>query len=226
MHLFETDGSRCHTWFWVQPRGAACAACLVSVGCGSEAADKHEEPVDPCANVVAIDPTSLIDDFEDQDANLPMVAGRSGSWWAADDATAGAVFEPQGDVNPELLPEARCASRFALRVSGSGFTDWGAMIGTVRRPRYPSGDGPSNRHRSALRAHVQLSASECVRLLVGRCKVLLSQMPTPTLAKNRGTTSSPSRRLTWSWPKKSRGPLTSVAPMPSINMGSMLLSGS
>ena len=134
MHQFEVGGAPRHNRSGQRPASAAATACVFSLclgaqGCGSDPAGKHEELGDPCASAGPIDPTSLIDDFEDQDANLPMVAGRSGSWWAADDETPNASFEPQDELVPELLPEPRCSSQLALRVSGSGFTNWGSMIG-------------------------------------------------------------------------------------------------
>ena len=83
----------------------------------------------------AIDPTAMIDDFEDGEPLLPMRDGRDGGWWTAADQTVGGTMVPEqsdlsGDLaSPELLPEERCGSKFAMRVSGQGFTDWGAVLG-------------------------------------------------------------------------------------------------
>lgn len=79
----------------------------------------------------AIDPTAVIDDLEDQNASILPVSGRSGGWWTAGDETPGATIVPAlGDpALPELIPGERCGSRFAMRVTGQGFNDWGAMLG-------------------------------------------------------------------------------------------------
>jgi hypothetical protein len=75
-----------------------------------------------------LDPTLLIDDFEHTSANLPLIAGRIGSWYAAGDATAGAIIQPMGAAMPELIPGGRCGSRKALHLTGSGFLDWGSQV--------------------------------------------------------------------------------------------------
>lgn len=83
-----------------------------------------------------IDPTALIDDFEDGDGLVPHVDGRSGAWWTAADDTGGTLVPEQTAITnmpatPEPLSEPRCGSHFALRVSGEGFTDWGASFGVA-----------------------------------------------------------------------------------------------
>ena len=83
----------------------------------------------------AIDPTAVIDDMEDGDEYLTEVADRNGGWWTAGDDTVGASMVPvQTELTdelarPEAIPEPRCGSHYAMRVTGQGFTDWGAVIG-------------------------------------------------------------------------------------------------
>ena len=85
----------------------------------------------------AIDPTAIIDDMEDKDGFVADVAGRSGGWWTAGDETVGASMVPvQTDITgdlalPEPLAEPRCGSHYAMRVTGQGFTDWGAVLGVA-----------------------------------------------------------------------------------------------
>jgi hypothetical protein len=82
----------------------------------------------------AIDPTATIDNLEDGDANL-AIGDHTGGWWTASDDTPGGSMVPvQTEISgelarPELLPEERCGSLMAMRVTGQGFTDWGAVIG-------------------------------------------------------------------------------------------------
>ena len=75
-----------------------------------------------------VDPTLLIDDFEDATSGVPLIAGRSGGWYASGDATPTAIMQPLGSAAPEPIPGGRCGSRHALHVTGSGFLDWGSQI--------------------------------------------------------------------------------------------------
>jgi len=77
-------------------------------------------------------PNALLDDFEDGDAVLALVAQRNGSWFVATDGTSGGKSHPgAGPANPERLVPARCDSLFALHFSGQGFVIWGAVAGAV-----------------------------------------------------------------------------------------------
>jgi hypothetical protein len=79
----------------------------------------------------AIDPTALIDDMEDQNSAISPIDGRSGGWWTAGDETPSAtIVPPQGSpALPELVPGGRCGSQYAMRVTGQGFSEWGALLG-------------------------------------------------------------------------------------------------
>jgi hypothetical protein len=76
-----------------------------------------------------IDPTAVIDDLEDGNGSLPAIATRNGSWWISTDMTAGTI-EPPPDASPpaERILGGRCDSEYAMRVTGSGFTEWGAVL--------------------------------------------------------------------------------------------------
>ena len=89
----------------------------------------------PGANCVAatgpVDPSALLDDFEDTDAAMPFIAGRMGGWFTAGDGTPSAILDPSGAAAPEPIPGGRCGSRRALHVTGAGFNDWGSLVGVA-----------------------------------------------------------------------------------------------
>jgi hypothetical protein len=86
----------------------------------------------------------LIDDMEGGTGSILASKGRVGAWYTYNDGTAGAVETPPAGepfVPSELSP-ARETSHFAARMSGSGFTTWGAGMGlNLNDPG--SGDGGS-----------------------------------------------------------------------------------
>lgn len=118
----------------------------------------------PSPNEV-IDPTAVIDDFEDGDANLPAIGGRNGGWWTAGDATLGASMVPeQTDLSgelaaPELLPKPRCGSHYAMRVTGQGFSDWGAALGAAFAwGTQPNGDSGTVAYDASSRTGIEFWA--------------------------------------------------------------------
>ena len=87
----------------------------------SEADAAPEEPDAPAGEVV-----DLVDDLEDGDDLIYESSGppeRKGYWYTANDGTG--TQEPA-----PLLPVAGGAegSKFSMRTTGSGFTDWGAKV--------------------------------------------------------------------------------------------------
>jgi hypothetical protein len=74
-------------------------------------------------------PEPLLDDFEDGDSQVLLVAGRNGAWFAANDGTALQTPDPHVDTLPALLTPPNGASLRALHTSGAGFTVWGALVG-------------------------------------------------------------------------------------------------
>lgn len=76
-----------------------------------------------------VDPTALIDDMEDGNGALPQISTRNGSWWISTD-TSGGMIDPPADASPpaERILGGRCDSEYAMRVTGSGFTEWGAVL--------------------------------------------------------------------------------------------------
>jgi hypothetical protein len=76
-----------------------------------------------------IDPTELIDDLEDRDGFIAQTGGRNGGWSVYSDNTGG-TLEPAAGSNraPARIVGGRCGSAYAMRVTGQGFTDWGAGV--------------------------------------------------------------------------------------------------
>lgn len=77
-----------------------------------------------------IDPTAVIDDIEDGDGVIAQTAGRNGSWWVVADGSLGGTIMPPSDQAPsaERIPGGHCGSSYAMRLTGQGFTDWGATL--------------------------------------------------------------------------------------------------
>jgi len=81
-----------------------------------------------------------LDDMEDGDARILGRDGRMGQWYTYHDTTEGTLNPDQGTTpTMEPIPGARCGtSTKAMRVTGSGFSDWGAGFGFDLR--YGTGD--------------------------------------------------------------------------------------
>jgi len=76
----------------------------------------------------AIDPTAVIDDMETPDPATVRAAGRSGAWWAGGDtASPGASIQPNGDAAAEMIPGGRCGSKYAMHVTGHGYSMWAVL---------------------------------------------------------------------------------------------------
>lgn len=69
----------------------------------------------------------LIDDVEGKFPLLPERSGRNGAWYMIHDFSYG---QASSGAFQQLNPEAP-ESLYAARVSGSGFTDWGAQLGVT-----------------------------------------------------------------------------------------------
>lgn len=81
----------------------------------------------------------LIDDLEDGDGSAGVVLGQPNSWWIASDGS-GTVAPPADAVPaPQAIPGGRSASQRAMRVTGSGFTVWGADVSVGMTEDGPQG---------------------------------------------------------------------------------------
>jgi hypothetical protein len=76
----------------------------------------------------------LIDDFEDGNAQLPAIGGRQADWWlTTDESPEGMVSPLPGAMLPERIIGGRCGSLYALRMSGQGYAEWGAVMSANMR---------------------------------------------------------------------------------------------
>lgn len=127
---------------WRPNRNAAALAavlgCLPALGCSD---DSHRlggatesstadgaRIIGSCAQGAELE---LLDNMEDGDGAIEMVARRGGVWFAFNDETEGSQLPDSNDetfVMSELVP-ARLGSHYAAHTQGHGFTDWGAGIG-------------------------------------------------------------------------------------------------
>ncbi|MGC4086618.1 MAG: hypothetical protein QM756_01735 [Polyangiaceae bacterium] len=84
---------------------------------------------DAAAAFMPIDPTAMLDDLEDGNGAIARVGKRNGSWWVSTDGTAGTITPPADQPPiPEKILGGRCGSKLAIRLTGSGFTNWGAVM--------------------------------------------------------------------------------------------------
>src|SRR5436190_6265902 len=74
-----------------------------------------------------------IDDLEDGDGAICDTADsamRKGNWFTLGDGTSSQLVPaPGAPFTPTLIPGGRDGSDYAARMTGSGFTDWGALMG-------------------------------------------------------------------------------------------------
>jgi hypothetical protein len=71
----------------------------------------------------------MIDDFEDGDGLILIVAGRNGAWYASNDGTSMQTPKPGTSLVPTDLKPARDMSTRGARTTGGPFNNWGALIG-------------------------------------------------------------------------------------------------
>lgn len=124
-------------------RAAACGslnatACLAQPGChlATTAATDGGPPVEGGAPTPGTcqDPTVpaqlVIDDMEDQTQGISG-SDSYGGWYVYNDETVGAHMTPPPSTpfTMEPIPGGRCASEYAMRLSGTGFSNWGAGMG-------------------------------------------------------------------------------------------------
>jgi len=95
--------------------GGVPSAAALAVGCD-----------DPAPGTL-----DYLDDMEDGDARILGRDGRAGQWYTFHDATEGTLNPDQGTTPAmEPIPGKRCGSSTkAMRVTGSGFSDYGAGFG-------------------------------------------------------------------------------------------------
>jgi hypothetical protein len=111
------------------------ALLVTTLGCSGDADPPASDAAgtEQCTEELfgVVDPTFVIDDMEDADPRIAEVNDRSGSWWIGTDMTEGTI-SPPGDQEAatERIPGGRCGSKYGIRVTGEGFTEWGATLVT------------------------------------------------------------------------------------------------
>jgi hypothetical protein len=103
------------------PRAEACTPPVASVTSGVLV----ESDGAACSALVEGGVATLIDDFESQDLEIHR-GGVNGKWATFNDGSGGC-----GSVTPDIapIPGGRCGSRFAMRLTATGLSDWGADVG-------------------------------------------------------------------------------------------------
>jgi hypothetical protein len=74
---------------------------------------------------------ALIDDMEDDDAQITQRDGRDGFWYVGNDGTVGGTQEPVATAftMSDLTSGERTGSSYAARMKVSGYSGWGSVIG-------------------------------------------------------------------------------------------------
>lgn len=81
-----------------------------------------------CSPITAHSGFPLIDDFEDGNGQIAGVDSRIGFWFVYNDGTTGGTQTPPLNNVLPSMPGAN-GSRYAMRTTGTGFTNWGAGLG-------------------------------------------------------------------------------------------------
>lgn len=103
------------------------AATLVG-GCNAVFGIHEGTPPPPCYDPGP--PTLLIDDMEDGVGDICALNGRYGYWYTVGDGSSTTLDPPQDTTfTPAMIPGGRGKSHYAARFTGSGFTNWGALLG-------------------------------------------------------------------------------------------------
>jgi hypothetical protein len=101
---------------------------------GTAAASGGMTPADPSGGEGGVTtPTDslLIDDFQDTDAQILELEGRSGAWYVANDGFGQQTPRAGVPLVPTDLMPARGASTRGAHTFGGPFNSWGALIGTT-----------------------------------------------------------------------------------------------
>jgi hypothetical protein len=109
----------------------ATAALTIAAGCNAAFGIREGQPLRGCPDAL------MIDDMEDGDGEICDTAyspTRRGAWFTVSDGTSSALQPaPSGLFVPTAIQGGRAGSFYpsfyAARMTGSGFTDWGALMG-------------------------------------------------------------------------------------------------
>jgi hypothetical protein len=100
------------------------------MGAGSGANPGPGAMVDCSALPLPSNSDDIVSTFEDGTGNVMQVGGRGGGFYMFNDgSTTGMQMPPPGSL-PNARMDSRCGGMFAMCMQGSGFTVWGAGMGT------------------------------------------------------------------------------------------------
>jgi hypothetical protein len=122
------------------PTGSSGSTTTPAAGSGSTepgtgtSGGSAGDNVDCMAQPLPSNPDDVISTFEDGTGNVNQSAGRGGAFYMFNDGTSGAMQTPAPGALPDAREESRCDGLFALCMAGSGFTVWGAGMGTDLAP--------------------------------------------------------------------------------------------
>jgi aryl-phospho-beta-D-glucosidase BglC (GH1 family) len=132
-------------------------------GHGPFVRDKLQGFDDDCDN------PRIIDTLEDGDEAICPSGGRNGGWFVADDGTGTQTPSDNADI-PVPLSSPRGQSAIAAHSSGTGFSDWGAVLGVT----LVDGDGQLEyvdaTSFGGLRFHARGSGTVLASITTGRTK--------------------------------------------------------
>lgn len=127
----------CPTWLRSSALVLTLPGCLVSFNdypLGDPNADEPMTLLGGAAGTGSVLPNAgsalLVDDFQDTDAQILELQGRSGAWYVANDGRG--LQTPRAGVPlvPAPLMPARGGSTRGVHTFGGPFSDWGALVGT------------------------------------------------------------------------------------------------
>jgi hypothetical protein len=104
----------------------------------------------------------MIDDMEARSSSIIPSAGRVGAWYAYNDGTAGGTLTPAAGSAflPAKVEPPRGSSAYAARMTGSGFTQWGAgMAFNLNDP----GDGKGGSAKAVYDGSAYTAITFCAR---------------------------------------------------------------
>ena len=129
--LSAAGGSGCSSDTGLKPDGGAGSGGSASAGSGGGSgggAGTGGSAMVNCGSSDPIDPTAVIDDMEAPDYMAVRAGGRTGAWWAGGDPSSpGSGITPNGDAAAEMIPGGRCGSKYAMHVTGHGFSLWAVL---------------------------------------------------------------------------------------------------
>jgi hypothetical protein len=114
----------------------------------------------------------IIDTLEDKDSSICKTAGRNGQWFVASDET-GTLQPFEYTKVPKTLSPQRGKSLTGAYLSGTGFTDWGALLGVTLVQGSSSLEYFDATGLSGIRFHARGSGTLTVEITTG------STTPTP-----------------------------------------------